>query len=418
MREVLIEIWVSLRKNKLRTFLTGFSVAWGIFMLVILLGAGNGLQNGVLSNFGDMAVNSMQVYGGWTSQPYAGYKKDRRIALQNKDLTVISSEFDEVTQIGSRSYYGDQELTYGKEFISAQFLGASPEMKTMYGLKLVRGRFINKQDMDDCRRVLVVESKIREILFKNADPLGKEVKSKYGIFKVVGEYTTTGNHGQSIRCYIPITTGQLIYKANNPEVNSAMFEVQNIETVDESKEFVTRLRTRLSKEHSFAPDDMSAIWVSNNIEEYKNIMMIFGGIAMFVWIIGLGTLMAGIVGVSNIMLVTVRERTNEFGIRKALGARPKSIINLILMESVMITAMFGYVGMVCGVGVMEVVNYYMEQTAATSGGGFAMFKDPTLNLSVAVSATVVLVVAGLIAGYIPARRAARLKTIDALRFNK
>lgn len=240
------------------------------------------------------------------------------------------------------------------------------------------------------------------------------------VFKVVG--VTKGDAMRnSATCIIPLTTGQLVYKANEPYINDAIITVKEIRTDREMEEFERRIKGRLAAEHDFDPTDDSAIWINNTMERVKDMMIVFGGINLFVWIIGLGTLLAGVVGVSNIMLVTVSERTAEFGIRKALGAKPRSIIRLILTESVMITAAFGYMGMVLGVAVMEAVNYYMTQTPAdASETGFAptIFLDPTLNLGVAVSATVVLIVAGIIAGYVPAYRAAQLKTIDALRYNK
>ena len=209
------------------------------------------------------------------------------------------------------------------------------------------------------------------------------------------------------------------YKQNNPEVNNIMLTVNGMKTTDDLEAFEKRLRRRLAAEHKFDPEDESAIWIDNTMERYKAFQMIFWGINLFVWIIGLGTLLAGVVGVSNIMLVTVSERTAEFGIRKALGAKPASIIRLILTESVCITAAFGYLGMVLGIAVMEVVNYILTQVpAGNESNGPSIFLNPTLDLRVVVSATVVLVTAGLIAGYIPAYRAAQLKTIDALRYNK
>ena len=220
-------------------------------------------------------------------------------------------------------------------------------------------------------------------------------------------------------CFIPLTTAQLLYKQNNPEVNNIMLTVNGMKTTDDLEAFEKRLRRRLAVEHKFDPEDESAIWIDNTMERYKAFQMIFWGINLFVWIIGLGTLLAGVVGVSNIMLVTVSERTAEFGIRKALGAKPASIIRLILTESVCITAAFGYLGMVLGIAVMEVVNYILTQApAGNESNGPSIFLNPTLDLRVVVSATVVLVTAGLIAGYIPAYRAAQLKTIDALRYNK
>ena len=218
--------------------------------------------------------------------------------------------------------------------------------------------------------------------------------------------------------FIPLTTAQLLFNHSDPSVGQTYLSVKDIDTDQKMAEFEQRLRNRLAAEHTFAPDDESAVWIYNRMEGYKNMMLVFGGINLFIWIIGLGTLLAGIVGVSNIMLVTVQERTFEFGIRKALGAKPSSIIRLILTESVMITAAFGYIGMVLGVFAMEGVNKLMTQTPPGEENTFNIFVNPTLNLSVAVSATIVLVLAGLIAGYIPSRRAARLKTVDALRHNK
>lgn len=420
MRELLLEIGTSIRRNKLRTFLTGFSVAWGIFMLVILLGSGNGLQNGVLSNFGSYAVNSINLYGGWTSKPYMGYNKGRRIQLRNNDLEILVREFPEVREVAANSWFSDKTASNGSRFLKIWQRGSLPKIERIEGVKIVRGRFIDERDIRLYRKTIVIDSQMQSILFPGTDPLGAKLKIGNAIFTVVGIYEGDANR-TSAMCYIPLSTGQLIYNANNPVVNNAVFTVEGISTDQAMKDFEKRLLRRLSAEHHFDPTDESALWIDNNMERYKEMMTVFGGISLFVWIIGLGTLFAGIVGVSNIMLVTVTERTFEFGIRKALGAKPSSIIRLILTESVMVTATFGYIGMVLGVAVMEGVNYFItHQPAQDSGSGFAptIFLNPTLDLSVAVSATAVLVAAGLIAGYIPAYRAAQLKTIDALRHNK
>ena len=420
MRELLLEIWTSVRRNKLRTFLTGFSVAWGIFMLVILLGSGNGLKNGVESNFGDYATNSIDLYGGWTSKPWEGYDRNRRIRLTNRDLEILEREFPEVEQVAANTWLSSKKIAYEGEFMDVSLRGSLPEVARIEGIKVARGRFINDADIRDYRKSALIDEATSLVLFKGADPLGKFVRVDSLTFKIIGVTQGDAMRNNAV-CIIPLSTGQLIYNANEPYVNNAIITVRDIRTDAEMEDFEKRLTGRLAAEHHYDPTDESAIWINNTMERYKDMMIVFGGINLFVWIIGLGTLLAGIVGVSNIMLVTVTERTAEFGIRKALGARPRSIIRLILTESVMITAAFGYMGMVLGVAVMEAVNYYLTQTPAdTSETGFAptIFLDPTLNLGVAVSATVVLVIAGLIAGYVPAYRAAQLKTIDALRYNK
>lgn len=420
MRELLLEIWTSVRRNKLRTFLTGFSVAWGIFMLVILLGSGTGLKNGVISNFGEYAVNSIDLYGGRTSKPYMGYDKGRRIRMRNSDLDILIREFPEVEEVAANSWFSDYTATYGKQFMPVWIRGSLPKIEQMEGVNIVRGRFINQSDIQLYRKALVIDENMQTVLFKGGDPLGAQIKIGSTTFTVIGVYKEDAQR-TSAMCYIPLTTGQLIYNGNDPIVNNALFTIRDVNTDKAMDELEKRILRRLSVEHHFDPEDESAIWIDNNMERYKEMMTVFGGINVFVWIIGLGTLFAGIVGVSNIMLVTVTERTAEFGIRKALGAKPASIIRLILTESVLVTAAFGYIGMVLGVAVMEGVNYMMTHIPQQSGNsGFAptIFLNPTLDLGVAVSATVVLVTAGLIAGYIPAYRAAQLKTIDALRYNK
>lgn len=416
MNELLLEIWTSVRRNKLRTFLTGFSVAWGIFMLVILLGSGNGLKNGVTSNFGSYAVNSISLYGGRTSMPHKGYQKNRRIRMRNSDVEILRTEFPEIEEVAANAWFQTQTVTYGNEFTKAWLQGSLPQTARIEGITLSAGRFIDDADIREYRKTIVIDEPMRRLFFKDEDPLGRQVRVGSSIFTVVGVQKGDAQRSNS-SCYIPLSTGQLIYEANNPEVSNIIFTVQNIRTDQKMKEFEQRVLQRLAAEHDFAPDDESAIWLNNTMENYKNIMVVFAGINLFVWIIGLGTLLAGIVGVSNIMLVTITERTTEFGIRKALGARPSSIIRLILTESVAITAAFGYIGMVLGVATMELVNRYIVEPQGTTEGP-SIFLNPTLDLRVAVSATLVLIVAGLIAGYVPAYRAAQLKTIDALRYNK
>lgn len=321
MRELLLEIWTSVRRNKLRTFLTGFSVAWGIFMLVILLGSGNGLKNGVESNFGDYATNSITLYGGWTSKEWKGYDRNRRIRLTNRDLEILEKEFPEVDEVAANSWLSSKKLAYGGNFMEASLRGSLPKVARIEGIKIAKGRFINEADIREYRKSALIDEETALVLFQGADPLGKFIRVDSLVFKVVG--VTKGDAMRnSATCIIPLTTGQLVYKANEPYINDAIITVKEIRTDREMEEFEQRIKGRLAAEHDFDPTDDSAIWINNTMERVKDMMIVFGGINLFVWIIGLGTLLAGVVGVSNIMLVTVSERTAEFGIRKALGAKP------------------------------------------------------------------------------------------------
>ena len=420
MRELFLEIWTSVRRNKLRTALTGFSVAWGIFMLVILLGSGNGLKNGVASNFGDYATNSIDLYGGRTSMPYAGYEKNRRIKLRESDLEILRQEFPEIGEVSAQAGYNSMTATCDNDFVSVYIQGMMPAAARMEGIKLSEGRFVNESDLQACRKVIVIDEVLNRLFFKGDSPLGRTVRIGSAQFTVIGVQQGDAQRNSS-SCIIPLTTGQLLYKQNSPEVSNIMLTINGVKNGDELAAFEKRLRRRLAAEHHYDPEDESAIWVNNTMARFEAFQVVFWGINLFVWIIGMGTLFAGIVGVSNIMLVTVSERTAEFGIRKALGAKPASIIRLILTESICITAAFGYLGMILGIAAMEAVNLFLtQQPAGSSGDGpqVTIFLNPTLDLRVVVSATVVLITAGLIAGYVPAYRAAQLKTIDALRYNK
>ena len=285
MRELLLEIWTSVRRNKLRTFLTGFSVAWGIFMLVILLGSGNGLKNGVTSNFGNYATNSINLYGGRTSKPYMGYQKGRRIRLWNSDLEILAREFPEVDEVAANSWFDNHTATYGNEYTKVWLRGSLPKIEQIEGVEIVKGRFVNDADIREYRKSLVIDQAMQSLLFKGADPLGARIKLDSTVFTVVGVYKGDAQRSSS-SCYIPLTTGQLLYNANSPEVNNAIITIKGVHTTEAMKEFEKRVIRRLSAEHHFAPDDESAIWLDNTMETYKNFMMVFAGINIFVWIIG------------------------------------------------------------------------------------------------------------------------------------
>ena len=412
MRELLLEIWTSVRRNKLRTFLTGFSVAWGIFMLVILLGSGNGLKNGVLSNFGDYATNSIDLFGGRTSKAYMGYQKGRRIRMRNSDLEILSREFPEIEQVAANSWYNSVTVTYDKEFTTAALRGSLPKIAEIEGVKLSAGRFIDEVDIAECRKTIVIDEPMRRVLFKDEDPLGKQVKAGNSVFTVIGVEKGDVQRNTS-SCYIPLTTGQLLYKANNPEVNNIITPVQGIATDEAMAAFEKRLLRRLAAEHRFAPDDESAIWIANTLERYKSIMVVFAGINLFVWIIGLGTLLAGIVGVSNIMLVTIRERTQEIGIRRAIGAPPRAILSQILSESFVLTFIAGVLGLTAAVGLLSVADsaYHQAVVVAQEGADVSW----QVSFGTAVEALAIIVAGSLLAGVLPALRALKIKAVDAIR---
>ncbi|MDD3108812.1 MAG: ABC transporter permease [Alistipes sp.] len=413
------EIFATVQRNKLRTFLTGFSVAWGIFMLIILLGSGNGLKNAMVYAFSDMSVNSVSIFNGQTSMPYQGFQSGRTIQLNEEDLYLLRQEFpQQIRDISASTSKGGAQIAYHQIFTSAQLQGATPEQAEIESVKMLSGRFLNANDLLQRRKVAVIDEYAANTLFQGEDPIGKMIQIDKLGYTVIGLYKGR-DRSNSSSFYIPLHTLFLVYRGDKRDVDQIDFTVQGLETQEQMQQFEQALRRTLGAKHSFSPDDKSALWVRNRLEFYKQAMTVFSGIALFVWIIGIGTLTAGVVGVSNIMLVTVRERTFEFGIRKALGARPSSLVRLILVESVLITATFGYLGMIAGVGTMEIVNLFVERMAATAGpDDFQMFRNPTLNLDVTLSATLILILAGMIAGYIPARRAARIKTIDAMRHNK
>ncbi len=410
------EIIATIRKNKMRTFLTGFSVAWGIFMLMILLGAGNGLSNGVSQNFMRDAVNAMWLWSGRTSIPYQGMQEGRQIRFTNADYEILK-DLEGIEYTSGRYYIGGNIFSYGKEHGEYTAITCHPELKEVESLDIVEGRFVNEVDITKTRKSVVLGKDISDALFKEKDPIGEYIRVNNIPFKVVG-VCKEGGGTRHRNAYIPVTTGQKVFNGSNRLHNFAL--TINAETLEESQAIEARVRETLARKHKFDVTDESAMGSYNKLEDVIQTMKIFQAIDIFIWIIGIGTLIAGVVGVSNIMLIVVKERTKEIGIRKAIGASPSSVIVLILMESVIITTIAGYIGLVLGTGLMEGVNFFVEQqfaaSAASNGGqGETFFRNPTVDIDVALMATGLLVVAGALAGYIPAKRAARIKPIVALR---
>lgn len=408
------EIFSTIKKNKLRTFLTGFSVAWGIFMLMILLGSGNGLQNGVKEEFKDNSVNVMWLWTGQTSIPYHGLKEGRPIMFKNDDYTFLKNKNKDLEEVSSRFYLpGNITYNYKNEYGSFNTSSCHPELKDIEKVNITSGRFINELDMKEFRKVIVIGNEIRKALFKDEDPMGKYIRLNNVPFKVVGvSYDKRRNDERT--AYIPVSTAQRIFNGGE-RVHSFALTTRMVKSTEEAEAITQEVRESMAQKHNFDPKDTKAMGSFNMLTEYIRTMKIFQAIKMFVWIIGIGTLIAGIVGVSNIMLILIKERTREIGIRKALGATPGSVIGLVLLESILITTVAGYLGLVMGVGIMEGINYALEQMLASGGGEGVFFRNPTVDFTTAVVSTLLLIFSGAIAGYFPARKAAMVKPIEALR---
>ncbi|MDR1594193.1 MAG: ABC transporter permease [Prevotellaceae bacterium] len=405
------EIFSVIRKNKLRTFLTGFSVSWGILMFCILLSSGNGIKNGVMSNFESRAINSVEFWGRRTSKPYKGLPEGRRIVLDNKDLDLVNRQMPEAMNVSG--LISTSVSVSNKTFNSTcNFNGVNPDFREINGVKVVSGRFINEMDMREHRKVAVINRRLSEVLFQNADPTGKMFIADSLAYTVIGVYKSDNDMGNEQSAYIPFSTAQLLYN-KGWGIDEIAFTVKGLDTKQANEEFDQRLRKKLSVLHIFDADDKRPVGIWNRLENYLETMGIFNGISLFIWIIGTGTLIAGIISISNIMLITVRERTKEFGIRKALGAKPSSILGSILMESAVITSIFGYFGMFMGVGLGELIN---SALANAEGSPISyIFRNPTVDVKVAVGAMLVLIVSGIVAGLYPALRAVRISPVEAMK---
>lgn len=406
------EIWSTIKKNKLRTFLTGFAVSWGIFMFCILLCAGNGLKNGVMANFESRSVNSVEFWGRRTSKPYKGLPDNRRIKLDEKDLTLLNEQIPEADDI-SPMISTSLQVNYGTLNTSCSFVGVNPEYMLINGIKIIdnQGRFLNPIDLNETRKVAVINKRLKEVLFPNDNPVGKMFIAGGLGYTVIGVFHEE-SWSDEAKAYIPFSTAQLLYNAGWG-IHNISFTINDLTTEEQNEVFEELFREKLSVIHIYDPEDRRAIGIYNYLQDYLQFLGIFNGISAFIWIIGIGTLIAGITGVSNIMLITVRERTREIGIRKALGAKPSSIIRSILLESILITSIFGYFGMFMGVGLGEFVTSILE-TPGLEDVGY-MFRNPTIDVGVAVGAMVVLIISGMLAGYFPALKAVKIPPVEAMR---
>lgn len=417
MRELIKEIWSTSKRNKLRTSLTGFAVAWGIFMLIFLLGAGNGLINAQLQQSTRFLANSMRVFPGETSKAYKGLKEGRSITLNDKDILISNKTYGQyVDDVGGRLEQYNLNINYGDNYVASQSLvGVAPTHPKIDKTELIAGRFINEIDMKEQRKnVVLSRSQAKELCKDYRSLVGKNVKISNLNFQVVGIYKDDESRNNT-EAFIAYSTIKTIY-AKGDDAGSLEFTIKNLKTQEDNKQFEKNYRASINNNHQAAPDDERTIWLWNR---YMDNIQMNQGIAIMqtaLWIVGLFTLLSGIVGVSNIMLITVKERTREFGVRKAIGAKPWSILKLIITESIIITSFFGYIGMVCGVAANEIMDATIGHTTVDTGlFKAAMFVNPTVGLGTCIGATITIVIAGTIAGLIPAIKAARIRPIEALR---
>ena len=417
MRELIKEIWSTSKRNKLRTSLTGFAVAWGIFMLIFLLGAGNGLINAQLQQSTRFLANSMRVYPGETSKAYKGLKEGRSITLNDRDILISNQTYGQyVDDVGGRLEQNNVNINYGDNYVASQSLvGVAPTHPKIDKTEMIAGRFINEIDMKEQRKnVVLSRSQAKELCKDYRSLVGKNVKISNLNFQVVGIYKDDESRNNT-DAFIAYSTIKTIY-AKGDDAGSLEFTIKNLKTQEDNEQFEKNYRASINNNHQAAPDDDRTIWLWNR---YMDNIQMNQGIAIMqtaLWIVGLFTLLSGIVGVSNIMLITVKERTREFGVRKAIGAKPWSILKLIITESIIITSFFGYIGMVCGVAANEIMDATIGHTTVDTGlFKAAMFVNPTVGLGTCIGATIAIVIAGTIAGLIPAIKAARIRPIEALR---
>ena len=399
------EIFATIRKNKLRTFLTSFSVAWGIFMFIILLGSGTGIRNGVIDEFKDDANNSIWLFSGRTSMPHKGLKPGRSIQFTNDEYDR-TKKMDEVDHISSRYGVWGATVNQGKEYGNYSIRSTHPGHQYLENTIITKGRFLNELDLEDRKKVIVISELIQKDLFPETnDAMGKYLNVNGIPFKVVGIYIDEGSESEMRILYIPITTGQTVFNGSN-KIDQYMFTVGDA-TLEESKAIAEEVRQDLARVHNFNPEDQRAVFVRNLMENMKTYTDLLDNIRIFIWVIGIGTILAGIVGVSNIMLIVVKERTKEIGIKKAIGATPANIIGQIILEAIFITSIAGYVGLVSGVFVLQLMAENIK--------GVDFFQNPEVDFGVAITSTLILILAGVFAGLFPATRAASINPVIALR---
>ena len=409
------EILFSLRHNKLRTGLTAFGVFWGILMLMLLLGAGRGMEKAFSDGWSNDVADSIWIFPNTTSVPYMGLPVGRQIELTDSDLAAVRQQIPGVGYLSSENPLGsfinsDVSVTYGNRFGSFGVLGVADEyFNIKEKVRFDEGRRLNRLDQDENRKVVVIGTRVSERLFSShLEAMGKEIQINGISFKVIGLFYDKGNQGRmSERIYLPVTAFKKAFGGGQRIDLITARPKPGVDGIQLEEEIVELLKQR----HKIAPEDVRAIEVSNKARDAEDINAMFAGLNMFIWLVGIGTLLAGIVGVSNIMIITVKERTREIGIRKALGARPSAIISSLLCESILVTGIAGYAGLVLGVGIIEGISALLIKMNIE----LPFFRQPEVELDVALSALLLLVAAGVIAGLMPALRAARITPTEAMK---
>jgi putative ABC transport system permease protein len=410
------EIWATVRANKLRTALTAFGVFWGLFMLIVMLGAGSGLSTGVHRSMGNFATNSVWLWGGRTAVPYRGMQPGRRVSFDNGDVDAIRTRIDGIAHLAPRNqlggWRGGTPVIRGDKVGSFGVVGDVPDIRHIDLVDLTHGRFINDLDIAERRKVAVLGAgALRELYEPGEDPIGTYIEVSGVYFQVVGATKSRASgdaaerHDETI--YTPFTTFQQAFHFGDHVQWIGLTAVGR----SDGPRIEREVEALIAERHDIAPDDGAAIGSFNMRERFGSVYGLLFGITLFIWIVGVATLLAGVIGVSNIMLIAVKERTREIGVRKALGATPWSVVSLILQESVLITAVSGYIGLVLGIGAVELIDWALVAFGLDDG----WFSRPRVSFDVAVIAASVLIASGALAGVIPARHAARVHPVEALR---
>ena len=405
------EIFMALGRNKLRTFLTGFAISWGIFILIVLLAAGNGIMNGVSAEFSDQSTNTYMIFGGSTSKPFKGHGTNRFIWFDDKDIRFLETEAQHVDKV-SPYISNSGSASYGDKSCNITINGVRPVFHSISNTDLIEGRLLNDRDEQQSEKVAVIDDALQKHLFdEGTSPIGQFIIVNGIAYKVIGIYK--GNPDSSGgSALVPFSTLKKITRQNYYYM--LRFTVKGLETNEDNEAYTEYLRTQLARLHEFDPDDQQAVYIRSTHEEYRQVMRIFHTLELFIWIIGFAMLASGIVGVSNIMRITVKERTNEIGIRKALGAKSRSILASIVTESLIITTIFGYIGMWLGMVAAEVGGNILEKVQ--EGKQITLNIVPSIDIRIVLMATALLIVCGVLAGFFPARNAVKIKPIEAMNY--